>query len=735
MRLTLRTLLAYLDDILEPSQAKEIGDKLNESSFASSLVSRIREVMRRRRLTAPTVSGAGVGIDPNTVAEYLDNTLSPDGVADVEKICLESDVHLAEVAACHQILTLALGEPVELTQQTRERMYALGPSEAKMAIAAGHGLAHGTGSNGLSNRAVGEILAQAESLAAGPRPATPAVSIPDYLRPKSNFKKILGYTVAAVVVIGWGIVAINNSPFRKAQGPSKNGGGLVADIGNHPEPLKGAIDAGAADGQANAGNAAAVNEPPIGVDTAADKKVASADDGSKKVASVDQAPPPELDDDPDAPPAPKKRGGGVFTRNKGGAAAADGDKTVASTDADSPPAVVVPPPQFKYVSNEGATLNYVARDERWFMLPRRALVHPGDILAVPEPFQCALEIDGGKGLVTLLGRSYVRVLDPTAAGTFSVEIKRGQFLVRPTSASDDAADPLRIGVGIAGELWRVEVRPGSTCGIQISPMEPTKLEQVLDKNAYLGAFYVASGGVAITDPAGKTYELKGPNWLQLPLRADAADGEKTAQNPLLRIPAWLGPQTATSTAQNYARLFERKFKLDDAVELSLPEVAGDPNPEIARMATECLGLIEAYGPLVDILHRSQHEEARRAAISGLRLWLPRNAENKESLKIELSKRFPPEEAEPVYKLLWGYDLDDARNKEISLQLVDWMGNPEISIRELAYYQVSRLTDKRHDYRPNGTPVQLRSALKHWQQHIDKVGALLPPLKPPAPGLP
>lgn len=739
MRLTLRTLLAYLDDILEPSQAKEIGDKLNESSFASSLVSRIREVMRRRRLTAPTVSGAGVGIDPNTVAEYLDNTLPPDGVADVEKICLESDVHLAEVAACHQILTLALGEPVELTQQTRERMYALGPSEAKMAIAAGHGMAHGTGSNGLSNRAVGEILAQAESLAAGPQSAKPPVEIPDYLRPKSNFKKILGYTVAAVVVIGWGIVAINNSPFRNAQGPSKTGGVEIANGGNKPGPLNGAIDAGAADAQANAakaGNATGVNEPPTDIDNTAAGKAAGAEDGSKKVASLDQPPPPEIEDDADAPPA-LTRGGKVFNRKKGAAAPADGEKTVASVDADSPPAAVVPPPQFKYVSSDGATLNYVARDERWFMLPRRALVHPGDILAVPEPFQCALEIDGGKGLVTLLGRSYVRILDPTPAGPFSLDIRRGQFVVRPTSVGDDAADPLRIGVGIAGELWRLEVRPGSTCGIQVSPMEPTKLEQVVDKIAYFGAFYVASGSVAITDPAGKTSELKGPNWLQVqfPIRPDAADGEKTPPSPLLRVPAWLGPQTTTSTAQNYARLFERKFKLDDAVELSLPEVAGDPNPEIARMATECLSLIEAYGPLVDILHRSQHEEARRAAISGLRLWLPRNAENKETLKAELSKRFPPEEADPVYKLLWGYDLDDARNKEISLQLIDWMGNPEISIRELAYYQVSRLTDKRHDYRPNGTPVQLRSALKHWQQHIDKVGALLPPVKPPAPNLP
>src|SRR6516165_2204839 len=162
MRLTLRTLLAYLDDILEPAQAKEIGEKLNESSLAASLVSRIREVMRRRRLTAPTLSGPGVGIDPNTVAEYLDDTLPPDGVADVEKICLESDVHLAEAAACHQILTLALGEPVEIAAQTRERMYALGPSATKVAVPV-----RAPGGNGLSTQAIDDVLGQAQ--AASPR--------------------------------------------------------------------------------------------------------------------------------------------------------------------------------------------------------------------------------------------------------------------------------------------------------------------------------------------------------------------------------------------------------------------------------------------------------------------------------------------------------------------------------------------------------------------------------------
>src|SRR4051794_31030984 len=122
MRLTLRTLLAYLDDILEPGDAREIGAKIAESPVAGTMVERIREIMRRRRITAPELSGPGSGPDPNLMAEYLNNTLSPEGVNEIERLCLESDVHLAEAAGCHQVLTIVLGEPVEVSARTRERM-------------------------------------------------------------------------------------------------------------------------------------------------------------------------------------------------------------------------------------------------------------------------------------------------------------------------------------------------------------------------------------------------------------------------------------------------------------------------------------------------------------------------------------------------------------------------------------------------------------------------------------
>src|SRR5438270_12761598 len=125
MRLTLRTLLAYLDDTIEPGEIKQIGQKVAESDAAQELIARLKQVTRRRRLTTPPDTAKGEAFDPNTVAAYLDNELPSEQVAELEKLCLESDVHLAEVAACHQFLTLVLGEPALVPPTAKQRMYGL----------------------------------------------------------------------------------------------------------------------------------------------------------------------------------------------------------------------------------------------------------------------------------------------------------------------------------------------------------------------------------------------------------------------------------------------------------------------------------------------------------------------------------------------------------------------------------------------------------------------------------
>ena len=99
MRLTMRTLRAYLDDTRPPGEIKAIGQKVAESDTAQELIERIKQVTPGAPLDDTADQWAGA-LDANTVAEYLDNELSSEQVAELEKLAIESDVHLAEIAAC-----------------------------------------------------------------------------------------------------------------------------------------------------------------------------------------------------------------------------------------------------------------------------------------------------------------------------------------------------------------------------------------------------------------------------------------------------------------------------------------------------------------------------------------------------------------------------------------------------------------------------------------------------------
>lgn len=125
MRLTLRTLLAYRDRVLNPTELEDMHGRVQQSAMASNLVKRLESLSQRTNILAPPIEGKGLGGDANSIAEYLDDTLKGDKVPELERICLESDVQLAELAQCHTLLSAALSTAVDVPAALRQRVVAL----------------------------------------------------------------------------------------------------------------------------------------------------------------------------------------------------------------------------------------------------------------------------------------------------------------------------------------------------------------------------------------------------------------------------------------------------------------------------------------------------------------------------------------------------------------------------------------------------------------------------------
>jgi hypothetical protein len=766
MRLTLRTLLAYLDDLLEPGQSREIGEKISESGYASSLVDRIREVMRRRRLTAPDPKSPNSGLDTNSVAEYLDNTLEPEAVADVEKVCLDSDVHLAEVAASHQILTLVLGEPVDVPTRTRERMYALGPSK-KPAGSNGHAGAEGDSKAGSDSSAAtpNRLAAKDEDAAAESFTNT----IPDYLKPVPLWRRMAPVAVGVLVGAVWlGVVYVDPTvPFGKSsdtdntvaqldQGdPSGNGNGLTDQTSN--AELTGDPNAGTSGpneyltygltgpipGEQTEPEVVAANKPPrdIGelngfdpdtrtVATVTPLPNPSAPSGTPLASTGPGSPVPSLPE-----PTPPAAGTSVAATTApvliGSSVTAPSTTSPLTTPTENttkPEVIVkstVPAPELLYTSREGILARLA--DEGWLTMPHRTAIRVGDRVASLEPFSALLEISSLNLLIELQGGSVVEFLGATEDEQVSLRLLSGRISVQRRSPETNS-ESVVVGLHLIDEPCRLTLRTASAlCGAELTAVEANAYEKDLGEDRYTGNLFVVHGRVGFTGELAGNVALTGPSWIPLTPVDRKAMAEHSDLPPLLTVPDWLDPSGSriSSTQRRYASRFQKEIDEEQPLRDSVPSVVKSNIPAISELAVKSMVTTGMNDQLVQILAEAEFLEARSAAIVGLRRWLPAAPENRETLRAALQQSFPANQVDTLYRLLWGYNEDDARNPATSRLLVDWLGHDNQVIRQLAFDHVYRLTGQRYDYRPINPANQRRVAVDRWYSHLDRNdGALL-----------
>ena len=761
MRLTLRTLLAYLDDILEPSQAREIGEKISESGYASSLVEHIREVMRKRRLGAPDPSGPGMGLDPNSVAEYLDNTLTPEEVADIEKICLESDLHLAEVAACHQVLTIVLGEPVDVPEKTRERMYVLGESR-KASVASEE-----EPKNGEARKPVPSITGSTQPK---PEPAKPREyeGVPDYLRSTPVWRRA-GPIVAGLVIGGVWLMMIWSSPsvIDKSSDAGPDAGDQLADASGTENPA-----AAIADGILNGNDGVPENtEPELPDDGTRTNPLLATRENSPSIRDLDGFDPPPPADAPEAggppvaatettvakpttPAAPEPVAvsttttpaatpttvprstepttvAAVTPTGTSPSPATVSPQTVPATPQPTNPAVIEQPqfqpaPEIMYASRDGVFL--VRTADGWRTMPRRSMVRTGDALAAPEPFSTLLDVTPLGLTIEVFAGTALEVVGSSDEASLVLRLKQGRLAFQNRTVADPRK-PTTVGVLIGDEVFHlVFSSENSVCGIEVVPTEPQKFEQLPEVDQFVGNLFVARGSVnaSVGKPGGRL--LTAPAWLPLTVSMRQRMELAGEDVPILPVPEWLDLENdRMSPAQRrYASRFEKELDPEVPIHLSVPAVVQSQVPDLATLAVKCLAVTRHPEQLVESLARTDFTEARDAASQAIRQWLARDQKNGQALRKALAVNFPEDQVDPIYRLLWGYDETDAQNEATSRILVDWLMHDSEVIRQLAYFHIYRLTGQRHDYRPNLPVEQRRVAMKRWESHLEKTdGKLLP----------
>lgn len=712
MRLTLRTMLAWLDNVLEPADADILGKKINESDFANGLVQRIRTVTKKVRMDAPKLDGKGNGNDANAVAEYLDSTLPQDRVADFERVCLESDKHLAEVASCHQILTLVLGKAADVPIELRERLYGLAHPDA--AAAEEDGVVpppKQAGMNGVGVHGQPAIAAAAQP------------EVPDYLRAgqRTSPWKYLAAIAAALV---FGLVVLRAmGPFDQRHPVVKmfGSGTPVADSdanGTGPSKSPFAPPAGTNDGSP------APAPPPTVPETPVTPKGADNGDALNVPPPPVEPPPvgPTVNTTPAViPPAPipaAVNDAAATTEKSATVAKAATDKPAIANPAAPPPMPVPPaapdmPPAAvvmdvgRYVSDEQVLALFVPADEVWMRVPPTTVLASGDRLVSLPAFRPQIALASGVQ-VTFVGESSVELQPPGPTGTSRMQIDFGRLLFVTPAAG--AQIELNLG-GLSGVATLVDA--DSALAIQVKRYLPPGSDPEASPAVMAIEIFNTNGRVTWREADQEAVDIPS-NHLRVYAGADPPETFGPFQSP-----EWISSKNISPIDRATAIVLEHTLEYEKPLNLSLLEMMGDRRPEVQSLSARCLAFLGEFEPIIKALGDNRQSAFWTAQFEALRHAVSRAPDTAAKLKFAL-ERLRGEDAALLYRLMWGYSQEQLQ-KQSAAELVKLLEHDQMDVRVLTFQNLFQITGVQEFYYPHKPPNMNKGPILNWNDRLKKGG--------------
>ena len=716
MRLTLRTMLAYLDEVLDSDDTHEIGQKIEGSRFATDLAHRTRGCVRRLKLPAPELNETAGGRDTNTVSEYLDSTLPDDHVSDFEKVCLDSDVHLAEAASCHQILTLVLGEPAQVSVATRDRMYRVGRRQIEEDPSLGTGLQAETG---LAEFSAGT----AEVNAAVEQSKRSRPEIPDYLRdePKRSWgPAVVVFLLAVVLTLGGlamfgmldpALVAFTGGEFREGSIEQDREGAaeFTSAQSQFVEPLPEEFQI--AEEQVQHPSENLVEDSPL---FAEGQQLLEEDQQSGRTEN------PPASDVVSQSSESSVADSAILSSDQSETATVNEDTTseVAQPSTieqvnlieplQSEPQSVEPIDMGRYVSDREVLVHFNAETKNWYRFGPRAPLHSGDRLMSLPKYRPQIMLSAGLR-VSLIGGTLVQLhaQDPRQP---KIKIHFGRVLLKPVSGAeaplvlDLPNRELRVEFRDAESELAVEVRRFHTPGTDSCATAAHDEVRIIP----------TSGAIQLTGAEQPPRTIMAGQTIQF---YNEAAGQVDS---IEKFPNWLNGHDIAEIDRRAAVALEQDIVLNRPLILTLlekNEASEERRKDVRALATECLIHLGEFEPAIKAFRDVTQKPWWESLFKSLQFALARDRDFAQEVASAFEKH-RGEDAGALLKLLDGYDAPELEQQG-ARQLVAYLNHDEMDYRVLALENLKRIMEVKPIYNPRHTAVQRRKSVQHWRMKLDR----------------
>lgn len=675
LRLTLRTLLAYLDDTLEPTQARDIGQRIKDSEAAQELIERCKTVMRRRRLTAPSPDPDEASLDANIVAAYLDNSLPPEKVGKAERQFLKSDTELAEVACVHQILSMVLGKSAEVSREARNRAYSLVGGAPERPVLA---------------RPISPAPKQPDArpvdarlLDSQPLPlAIPAYNAGMGAKGVAGTVAIVLLLTCALAVVVWKVITPpgDNADISDqiALGP-----GLVEHPEMEPEP-------------------ASEPETPAAPIEAPALKDAEDSKETKAELETPALPLPEAISPPSEKAAlePKEESETPAVEKDDGAPKPEPPP--------APPVVDATIPLGRYRTPGSVLLKQTPRDLQ--RIRQDGLLFAGETLINLEGFRSQVYLPSEASLEFV---DLVRVaVEPSPAEALAMELQRGRVVIR------GAEEPIRILLRFHARNFTLNISgPSPLVGLEVALDDLLEPKRSLKIQAVRGDVEViAMDGAVYTVPAGNLF-----------VQPEIGEAEIQTVDAFWN---WISTQpdhALKRSADNLAAVlpYGEGMELDQLLREQLSARTRD----VRRLAVRALAATHSVETLVDAMGSPNDSEIRQTAIQSLREAIHYSPALLPEVRDNLLLLHEERVANTIAEMLVGYNAAERAKKEVYERLVTNLQDDRLVVRELAIYNLKLLTGRDMGYQADATLLRRNTPVSQWNRWLAELNERSLPVKP------